>query len=67
MDQVGGDAPSIAGIKAALAASCRIIIWPQEIAAGALIKTSEGAFEVSRVEYARTPQAESMTLTCKGV
>ena len=67
VDQVGGDASSIAGLKAALAASCRIIILPQEIAAGALIKTTEGTFEVSRVEYARTPQNESMTLTCKGV
>ena len=67
VDQVGGDASSIAGLKAALAASCRIIIWPQEIAAGALVETTEGTFEVSRVEYARTPQNESMTLTCKGV
>lgn len=67
VDQVGGDASSIAGLKAALAASCRIIILPQEIAAGALIETTEGTFEVSRVEYARTPQNESMSLTCKGV
>ena len=67
VDQVGGDASSIAGLKAALAASCRIIVLPQEIAAGALIETTEGTFEVSRVEYARTPQNENMSLTCKGV
>lgn len=67
VDQVGGDASSIVGLKTALAASCRIIILPQEITAGALVETTEGTFEVSRVEYARTPQNESMSLSCKGV
>ena len=64
--QVGGAASMIAELKTALAASCRIIIWPQEVAAGALIETTVGTFEVSRVEYSRTPQNETMTLSCKG-